>query len=137
MDALASSGYASLPLREFAPLKQQDIAPTFFQIYAHPLERNFESMRPMHILGYHHKVTAPALNIGGWYDIFLQDTITNFKLLREEASTPAARQSKLIIGPWTHGGVNNPMGEINFGFASNAVLFAFTSDFSSWQVTSF
>jgi putative CocE/NonD family hydrolase len=134
MDALATSGYASLPLREFAPLKQQNIAPTFFQIYAHPLERDFESMRPMHILGHHHKVTAPALNIGGWYDIFLQDTITNFKLLREEGSTPAARQSKLIIGPWTHGGVNNPIGEINFGFASNAALIDLKIDFVSLQV---
>jgi len=30
MDTLATSGYASLPLSEFAPFKQQDIAPAFF-----------------------------------------------------------------------------------------------------------
>jgi len=86
-DMLGTSGYAALPLREFAPLKRQDIAPAFFEYYDHLLERDFELVRPLHILGHHHKVTVPTLNIGGWYDIFLQDTITNFKLIREEGST--------------------------------------------------
>ena len=40
MDALGTTGYASLPLKEFAPLKKQDIAPAFFENYAHPLEIN-------------------------------------------------------------------------------------------------
>ena len=134
IDTLGTTGYASLPLNEFAPLKQQDIAPAFFENYAHPLERDFELIRPLQILGHHHAVTVPTLNIGGWYDIFLQDTITNFKLMREEGSTPEARQSKLLIGPWTHGGVTNPIGELNFGFASSAALIDLKIDFVSLQV---
>jgi putative CocE/NonD family hydrolase len=134
IDALGTSGYASLPLREFAPLKQQEVAPYFFENFSHPMERDNELMRPLHILGHHHNATVPSFNIGGWYDIFLQDTITNFKVMREEGSTPEARQSKLLIGPWTHGGMLNPIGELNFGFASTAAMIDLKIDFVSLQV---
>ena len=40
-----------------------------------------------------------ALNLGGWYDIFLGGTISNFVGMRE--SDP---DQGLVIGPWTHGG---------------------------------
>lgn len=134
MDTLGTDGYASLPLCEFAPLKQQEVAPYFFENFTHPMERDYELMRPLHILGHHHNVTVPSFNIGGWYDIFLQDTITNFKIMREEGSTPEARQSKLLIGPWTHGGTINPVGELNFGFASTAALIDLKIDFISLQM---
>lgn len=134
MDALGTHGYTSLPLRDFAPLKQQDVAPHFFENFVHPMERAYELIRPLHILGHHHNVTVPSFNIGGWYDIFLQDTLTNFKIMREEGSTPQARQSKLLIGPWTHGGMTNPVGELNFGFASSAALIDLKIDFVSLQV---
>ncbi|HEU5383225.1 MAG TPA: CocE/NonD family hydrolase [Ktedonobacteraceae bacterium] len=134
IDALASNGYASLPLSEFAPLKQQEVAPHFFETFRHPLEREYELAQPMHIIGHHHKVTVPTLNVGGWYDIFLQDTITNFIIMRKEGSTPEARQSKLLIGPWSHGGVTNPVGELNFGFGASAALIDLKIDFVSLQL---
>jgi putative CocE/NonD family hydrolase len=44
-----------------------------------------------------------ALNIGGWYDIFLGGTIQNFVGMRESAKTEQARKaSRLLIGPWEH-----------------------------------
>ena len=134
MDALGTSGYASLPLKEFAPLKKQDVAPYFFENFSHPMERDFELIRPLHILGHHQNVTVPTLNIGGWYDIFLQDTIANFNIMRKEGSTPEARQSKLLIGPWSHGGVSNPVGELNFGFASTGALIDLKIDMVSLQL---
>ncbi|MBO0796235.1 MAG: CocE/NonD family hydrolase, partial [Ktedonobacteraceae bacterium] len=70
----------------------------------------------------------------GWYDIFLKGTIANFKTMREHGSTLQARQSKLIIGPWTHGGVTNPIGEMNFGFASTAGFIDLKIDFISLQL---
>lgn len=134
MNALATNGYTSLPLNEFAPLKQQDIAPYFFEAFSHTMERDHTMSRPMHILGNHHKVTVPTFNVGGWYDIFLQDTITNFKIMREEGSTPEARQSKLLIGPWSHGGTTNPIGEVNFGFGAGAAFIDLKIDFVSLQL---
>jgi putative CocE/NonD family hydrolase len=64
----------------------------------------------------------------------LQDTITNFKFMRENGATPEARQSKLIIGPWAHGSFSNPVGELNFGFGSTGAFIDLQIDFVSLQV---
>ena len=134
MDALGNLGYWSLPLREFEPLKRHNVAPFFFENFSRPMDRGHELIQPMTIVGKHENVTVPTLNWGGWYDIFLQDTINNFNTMREQGSTPAARQSKLIIGPWTHGGLLNPIGEMNFGFGSSAAFIDLQMDFVSWQL---
>ncbi len=131
-DMLGPQGYWSLPLKEFAPIKQQDIAPAFFEPIESPMSR--ELAEPMTILGKHENVRVPTLNTGGWYDIFLQDTINNFRIMREHGSTPQARQSKLLIGPWTHGGQLNPIGELNFGFGASTAFIDLQIDFMSMQV---
>src|SRR6266487_2568977 len=134
MDALGKLGYWSLPLREFGPLKRHDIAPSFFENFAHPMDREHPITQPLFITGKHENVTVPALNIGGWYDIFLQDTIDNYKFLREQGSTQEARQSNLLIGPWAHGVFTNPIGEMNFGFGSSAAYIDLQVDLTSLQV---
>ncbi len=49
-------------------------------------------------------VDVPVLNFGGWYDIFAQGTVRNFRGLREEAATADARDAtELVVGPHTHG----------------------------------
>ena len=134
MDALGTMGYWSLPLREFAPLKRHDVAPTFFENFNNPMDRSHQMIELVTIVGKHEQVTVPTLNAGGWYDIFLKDTITNFTTMREHGVTPAARQSKLLIGPWSHGGFTNPIGELNFGFGSSAAFIDLQVDFVSLQV---
>jgi putative CocE/NonD family hydrolase len=134
IDALGKMGYWSLPLREFKPLKQQDIAPAFFEYFDQPVDRSHGSLKPMTILGKHEQVRVPTFNVGGWYDIFLQDTIINFTTMREHGATPEARQSKLLIGPWSHGGFTNPIGELNFGFGATAAFIDLQFDFVSLQV---
>jgi putative CocE/NonD family hydrolase len=132
MDALGPEGYWSLPLKDFAPLKHNDIAPSFFEFIAHPMDRS--SLDFVTIRGKHERVQVPTFNVGGWYDIFLQDTISNFKAMREHGSTSEARQSKLLIGPWSHGAMRNPVGEMNFGFASTAALIDLRIDVISLQL---
>ncbi len=132
MDALGTTGYWTLPLREFAPIQRHDIAPNVFEAIESPMDR--ELTDPMTIVGKHERVTVPSLNVGGWYDIFLQDTISNFTTMSEHGATPEARQSKLLIGPWAHGVVTNPIGEMNFGFASSAALIDLQIDFVSMQL---
>ncbi|MGB8344209.1 MAG: CocE/NonD family hydrolase [Ktedonobacteraceae bacterium] len=133
-DALGGKGYWSLPLKDFAPLKEQDIAPPFFETIEHPMDRDYEDIKKLTILGRHEQVTVPTFNVGGWYDIFLPDTLSNFKIMREQGSTPEAQQSKLLIGPWYHGGMMNPIGEVNFGFAATAALIDMQIDAMSLQV---
>lgn len=132
MDALGTAGYWSLPLRDFGPIKRHDIAPNVFEAIESPMDRELTDQ--MTIVGKHENVTVPALNAGGWYDIFLQDTISNFTTMREHGATPEVRQSKLLIGPWAHGVVSNPIGEMNFGFASSATLIDLQIDFVSMQL---
>lgn len=62
------------------------------------------------------EIAAPALNMGGWYDIWAHNTFTNFNGLRQHGRTPEARQSKLIIGPWVHAlSISPRTGDIDFG----------------------
>ncbi len=132
MDTLGTQGYWSLPLKNFGPITRTEVAPAFFDVIHHPMDR--EQTEPMTILGKHEQVKVPTFNIGGWYDIFLKDTIENFKIMREHGSTPEARQSKLLIGPWSHGAQGNPIGEMHFGFGSTAAFINLQIDFVSLQV---
>lgn len=63
-----------------------------------------------------HEIAVPALNMGGWYDLYAQHTFINFNGLRQHGRTPQARQSKLIVGPWPHALSTSPRtGDIDFG----------------------
>ncbi|HZT99621.1 MAG TPA: CocE/NonD family hydrolase [Ktedonobacteraceae bacterium] len=132
IDALGTQGYWSLPLKNFGPITRTEVAPAFFDFIHQPMDR--EHTEPMTILGKHEQVQVPTFNIGGWYDIFLKDTIENFKTMREQGSTPEARQSKLLIGPWSHGAQTSAIGEMNFGFGSTAAFINLQIDFVSLQV---
>lgn len=49
------------------------------------------------------RMTMPALNVTGWYDMNFPGAPTNFAGMRERAATPRARHGqKLVIGPWPH-----------------------------------
>ncbi|RAQ95371.1 CocE/NonD family hydrolase [Thermogemmatispora tikiterensis] len=132
MDALGKEGYWSLPLKEFRPLKTQEIAPAFFLALEFPMQR--AAAEYMNISGKHDRVTVPAFNGGGWYDIFLQDTLEHFTAMRQHGATPQARQSKLLIGPWAHTSQGTLVGEQTFGFASTTAFINLQQDFMTYQL---
>lgn len=54
------------------------------------------------------KVKAPAFISGGWFDGFKQENLLSFRLMKEIAATDKARRfTRLLIGPWVHGGLIN------------------------------
>ncbi|MBU1941551.1 MAG: CocE/NonD family hydrolase, partial [Candidatus Thermoplasmatota archaeon] len=60
-------------------------------------------------------VHVPAIHIGGWYDIFTQGTIDGFMGYQYLGGSGAQGKSKLILGPWTHGGAKNvQQGELRY-----------------------
>jgi putative CocE/NonD family hydrolase len=64
-------------------------------------------------------VAAPALNMGGWYDLYASQTFDTFNGLRLNGGTPEARQSQLIVGPWPHTlAVSTRTGDVDFGAGS-------------------
>jgi predicted acyl esterase len=57
-------------------------------------------------------VEVPVLNVGGWFDVFLQGTIDNF--------VNGGERDRLVIGPWNHMSFLPQQGELNFGCAAGA-----------------
>jgi putative CocE/NonD family hydrolase len=54
---------------------------------------------------------TPSLQIGGWYDVFCQGTLDNFR-----ASRAAGASAQLIVGPWHHDlSFAGRVGDLNFG----------------------
>jgi len=66
------------------------------------------------------EMIVPALNIGGWYDVFLRSTIGSYKTMTAEAASETARSGqRLIIGPWPHGwNQSSRTGDQEFGPAA-------------------
>lgn len=48
------------------------------------------------------RVTTPAVQWTGWYDLFLQGTIDGFKVRQEKGEVAACGRQRLVIGPWGH-----------------------------------
>lgn len=68
----------------------------------------------LNVAGKYDTISIPTLNIGGWNDIFLGGTLTNYMGMRSRAKTAEARQgTRLIVGPWSHQsyGSGAPIGE--------------------------
>jgi len=90
-------------------------APWFADWLAHPTyDRYWDSFS---IAGKYERVKAPALNIGGWYDIFLHSTTEFFSQVSARGCSQSARDGqRLVIGPWTHGSLDvTRVGEVDFG----------------------
>ena len=127
IDELGRSGYASLPLAEFGPLRRQPMVPVLFDRVEHPMDA--DALETITIAGKHGRVQVPSFNIGGWFDIFLSDTIANFVAMRQ-----LGRPSMLLIGPWLHTNHRNPVGELDFGFASQASFINLQTDMNRLQL---
>lgn len=119
IDQLRISGYFSLPLNEFAPLKRHNIETRlFFNNFPNNYSR--EQAAPYSVYESYGKINVPAYNIGGWYDIFIQGTLQNFTALRNGAGQGNAHRNRVLIGPWAHVNVTNTVGDVDFGFVANA-----------------
>jgi putative CocE/NonD family hydrolase len=69
------------------------------------------------------EIDVPAYGFGGWYDVFLQSTLNNFKgVAKHSYSEKTRRSQKVLIGPWIHclgdRGTCSQTGDIDFGPAS-------------------
>ncbi len=58
----------------------------------------------------------PIFHIGGWYDIFITNTVADFAALRALGHN----RQRLLIGPWVHGPFGeNANGDVDFGVAAS------------------
>jgi len=82
------------------------------------LDSYWDSISPNR--NYEH-VHVPALNIGGWYDIFLQNTFENFTGMTARGATEEVRQNqRVIIGPWSHMNFSGSFPDREFGSTASS-----------------
>jgi len=106
-------GIEHLPLKSLGESLGFDVA-HFQDWLAHPDYDDY--WRPLNLEARAPEMAVPALNIGGWYDVFLRSTIGSFTTMRREAATEVARQGqRMVIGPWVHGWNKRKSGEVDFG----------------------
>ncbi|HVX44078.1 MAG TPA: CocE/NonD family hydrolase [Mycobacteriales bacterium] len=125
-DEIAESGFFSLPLQDFSPLESQRSEAIYFEAVTADRSRDTDLARRLSVDEWTAAHDIPAFNIGGWYDIFLAGTIANYQA--------GGRDSRLLIGPWSHGAMNNPVGERNFGFGAQAGSIELQQDLGSLQL---
>jgi len=103
-----------LPLSTLAESVGFDV-PHFQDWLAHPSYDDY--WRPLNLEARATEMSVPALNFGGWYDVFLRSTIGSYKTMTEQAASQRARDGqRLIIGPWPHGwNVSTQTGDVDFG----------------------
>lgn len=108
-----------LPLKEFPMFRKG--APYFFDWLEHP--RYDDYWAGLCIEEQHPKINVPALNIGGWYDIFQGGTIRNYLGMRESGGGEQARRGqRLMMGPWHHAvPLANLVGSVDFGLQSSPI----------------
>jgi len=72
--------------------------------------------RPWKFAEAHKDVEVPNLDFSGWYD-HCNGTMGHLAGMQRNARTEVARtQTKLVIGPWNHGGIGQrKIGEVDFG----------------------
>jgi len=107
---------AHLPLNDHPLL--HDLVPFWGDWLAHPTaDAYWRTISPC--AGYE-QINAPALNISGWYDIFLWGTFQNYQGMRQRGGTPHARQNQcLVIGPWSYSNFTGSFPEREFGTAGS------------------
>lgn len=66
-------------------------------------------------------VPLPTLNIGGWFDIFLPNTLGQYRLQLEASQRdPAVPRPRLILGPWSHASFTGVFPDAAFPGGSSA-----------------
>lgn len=107
--------YRRLPLRDVPEL--DGLAPYYQDWLAHPSYDEFwKATAPRES---YERITVPALNMGGWYDLFLKGTLANYVGMKQRGgSDPARRLQRLVVGPWAHGPMSGWYPERSYGLMS-------------------
>lgn len=113
-----TEAFARVPLRGHEILRS--FAPYYDAWLDHPHYDDFWSS--LDVSRAYASLDVAALNMGGWYDIFLSGTLENFTGMRSASGDPSRHH--LVIGPWNHGGMQsgNPIGGVDFGIRSTGAI---------------
>lgn len=110
-----TGGIDHLPLKTLESSVGFDDVEHFQDWLDHPTYDSY--WKPLDLEARANEMQVPALNIGGWFDVFLRSTIGSYSTMKEEGATEEARKGqRMIIGPWPHGwNVSTKTGDLEFG----------------------
>ncbi|MFB3924354.1 MAG: CocE/NonD family hydrolase [Terriglobia bacterium] len=113
--------YWKLPLASYPVLRANDadLAPYYQEWLAHP---NYdEYWKGLSFEEQYDRILVPGYHFGGWYDVFLDGTLSNYMGIKARGGSTLARtKQRLIIGPWYHGPYDGRTGEVDFGPSSRS-----------------
>lgn len=113
-----------LPLENYPVLKppaSASLATYFHDWLEH--ERDDSYWQRWRVSDHYGEMKVAGLHAGGWHDLFLKGSISNYTGLHQGAATPELRSGqRLLIGPWAHA-PTSPEGKIgDVVFGKSAVL---------------
>src|ERR1700685_4339374 len=109
---------AALPVRVRPALEKQ--FPWWAEILDHPARDQY--WQDLSVADRFDEITVPALNIGGWFDIFVNSTVRTFTGLKQRGGSAQAREGqRLIIGPWDHLNSTGSYPDRQFGCLADAL----------------
>lgn len=95
--------YWQLPLNQYEPFHpdSEKVAPYYSDWVKHSTnDLYWKEWAP---LQHHEDIEVPVLGIAGWYDVFLQGELENFKGMQQNGGTAKARKNQhVVLGPWIH-----------------------------------
>jgi len=128
---LLSGGYYNEAIRDAKAVNQtelmkdpEQIKKGVFHWFEHP--GDIVGVEALNFDNFYSKVTAPSLQIAGWYDQALGTMLDDFAAIRKQGSGNA-KKTRIIVGPWTHGAPGIPNNK-KFGQATTAGLKLYGGD---------
>ncbi len=123
--------FRALPLEDISATKLGGgFAPYFYDVLRHDTYDDFH--KKLSMIDKHKRVQVPALIFAGWYDALLDCDLQHFALTQREAESPIARESScLVVGPWSHLGILDSVGQLNFGLAASTASLELKGDLTS------
>ena len=129
--------FRSLPLRDIPAVRLGDVfAPYFYDVLEHPTYDAYH--RESSMLGRHRYVEVPAYIFSGWYDLLIDHDLRHFTSIRAESESNIAREgTRLMVGPWSHLGVLDSVGQLHFGLGASTLMLELKGDLTARHVAWF
>lgn len=125
-----SRGYTHFPLIDADNAALRDL--DFYNDWvSHPQPDSY--WRELDATGGMENVSTPAFLVAGWYDFMLDGQMRDFQNIRRQGAGAAQSQTKILIGPWSHGFFNANLK--NYGIGQRwleAIPFEFISETKQW-----
>jgi len=105
-----------LPLLDIPLLEK--LAPYYFNWLRNTTQEAAQRMQAQEAV--YENILVPVLNIGGWYDLFLDGVVESYQQMKLHGGSEAARKFQhLVIGPWAHFDLPGVFPEHNYGPVAN------------------